>query len=194
MSEGLTMRGRPVRGIVPLPTGVPVECQRATTIVPVNAATALSDERGWEGLDSFVAIGLELLGELVEHSHQLEAERLRQLAEYEDELRVAAYTELGSVLDGSGAPPRRRLRSTDHLLGACRVVAGAAGIELVEPPDSALESVDDQVAAGGPLLPDADPTGGAQHRVVAEPGRTHAGPAGVRRELGGPGAAGGAAL
>ncbi|HEX4245915.1 MAG TPA: ABC transporter transmembrane domain-containing protein, partial [Acidimicrobiales bacterium] len=146
MADGLTLWGRPVRGTMPLPTGVPVESRRATIVVPVNGATALSDERGWEGLDAFVAVGLELLGELVEQRHRTEAARLAQLAEYEAELRVSAYTELGSVLDASGPPPRRRLRATDDLLAACRVVTASAGIDLVEPPDTVLEGADDPVA------------------------------------------------
>ncbi|MGA7417876.1 MAG: NHLP bacteriocin export ABC transporter permease/ATPase subunit [Acidimicrobiales bacterium] len=146
MSDGLTLWGRPVRGIVPLPIGAPLECERATTVVPLNGAAALSDDRGWEGLDAFVAVGLELLGELVEQRHQMEIERLARLAQYESELRVSAYTELGSVLDASGPPPRRRLRATDDLLAACRVMAAAAGIELVEPPPTVMESADDPVA------------------------------------------------
>jgi NHLM bacteriocin system ABC transporter ATP-binding protein len=146
MVEGLTMWGRPVRGTVPLPTGVPVECRHDTVVVPVDGATALADERGWAGLDAFVAVGLELLGELVEQSHQIEAARLARLAEYEAELRVSSYTELGSVLDASGPPPRRRLRATDDLLAACRVVAASAGIELVEPPATVLEVADDPMA------------------------------------------------
>ena len=145
-ADGLTMRGRPMRGIMPLPTGVPLECHSDTVIVPVNGAMALSDERGWEGLDAFVAVGLELLGELVEQRHRMEAARLARLAEYEAELRVSAYTELGSVLDASGPPPRRRLRATDDLLAACRVVAASAGIDLVEPPATLLEGADDPVA------------------------------------------------
>ena len=143
MVEGLTMWGRPVQGIVPLPTGVPVECHHDTVVVPVDGATALADERGWEGLDAFVAVGLELLGELVQQRHQMEAARLARLAEYEAELRVSSYTELGSVLDASGPPPRRRLRATDDLLAACRVVTASAGIELVEPPATVLEAADD---------------------------------------------------
>ena len=146
MADGLTLWGRPVRGIVPLPTGAPLECERDAVIVPVVGAAALSDERGWEGLDAFVAVGLELLGELVEQRHQMEIERLARLGQYEAELRVSAYTELGSVLDASGPPPRRRLRSTDDLLAACRVMAAAAGIELVEPTPTVMESADDPVA------------------------------------------------
>ena len=143
--EGLTLQGRRARGTVPVPVGARLESQTATTVVPVTGAEALSGAAGWEGLDAFVAVGLEILGDLVDQRSQGEAERLHRLSEYEAELRVGAYTELGSVLDASGPPARRRLGASDDLLAACRVVARAAAIDLVEPPASVLDAADDPV-------------------------------------------------
>lgn len=145
-AEGLTLQGRPASGTMPVPVGARVECQERRAVVPVSGAVALAEDAGWEGLDAFVAVGLELLADLVDQRSEVEVERLRRLAEYETELRAGAYTELGSVLDASGPPPRRRLGAADDLLAACRVVASAASIDLIEPPAAALELADDPVA------------------------------------------------
>ncbi|HEX3946198.1 MAG TPA: hypothetical protein VHW47_00770, partial [Acidimicrobiales bacterium] len=147
MSDGLALQGRPAAGTVPVPAGVWVECREAATVTPVTGGEALATDAGWEGLDAFVAAGLDLLGELVEQRNEDEVARLRRLADYESELRVGAYTELGMVLEaGDGPSLRRRLGPTDDLLAACRTVAGAAGIELVEPPAASLESTDEPLA------------------------------------------------
>ncbi|HVX22706.1 MAG TPA: NHLP bacteriocin export ABC transporter permease/ATPase subunit [Acidimicrobiales bacterium] len=145
---GLTLLGRPARGIVPVPVGAWAGAGAGpVAVTPVGGADALAVDGGWEGLDAFVAVGLDLLGEVVARRNEDEVDRLQRLARYEADLRVGAYTELGSVLDrADGPPPRRRLTAADDLLAACRVVAAAAGIELVEPAAAALEQVDDPLA------------------------------------------------
>jgi hypothetical protein len=144
-ADAMTLWGRPVEGIVPLPAGSWGELERPGRLAPTTATAALRHADGWTGLWSFQAAALDLLAERVAADRRLEVARQGELAGYEDELRRATYADLDSLLMGDSEPVRRGVVAGGDLLASVRIVAQATGIDVVDPPAGILAAAEDQL-------------------------------------------------